>query len=255
LPREPEESQPSVPLGLFVDREFNKNPIDITLLNSRSIAISLGRVKTARRSRLNSDARREQLLAAGAELLGRRPYHEVSIEEIAAAAGVSKGLLYHYFPTKNDFVVAALRRGEDELEELTAPDPDLPPAEQLDVALGRFLDFVEEHAAAYMAIFRSRGGGDPEIEATLDENRERRLRALIDALARWEASPVRVEPTPLLETALQGWIFFVEGAVLRWLERRDIGRGELLRLLRQALLGSLEIVQAQGRFDLGARGG
>jgi AcrR family transcriptional regulator len=210
-------------------------------------------MKTVKRSRMSTDERREQLLAAGTELLGRRPYDEVSIGEIAAAAGVSKGLLYHYFPTKRDFVVAALRRGEDELGELTAPDPTLPPAEQLDAALERFLDFVEEHAAAYMAIFRSRGGGDPEIEATLEENRQRRLRALIDTLARWEASPVEIEPTPLLETALQGWIFFVEGAVLRWLERRDIRRGELRQLLQQALIGSLQIVQAQGRFDLGAR--
>ncbi len=196
-------------------------------------------MKTAKRPRLNSEARREQLLAAGAELLGRRAYDEVSIEEIAAAAGVSKGLLYHYFPTKKDFVLAALRRGERELGELTSPDPSLPPAEQLDAALDRFLDFVEEHAAAYMAIFRSRGGGDPEIEATLEGNRQLRLNALIDTLASWDAAPVEVERTPLLETALQGWIFFVEGAVLRWLERRDVERGELHRLLRQTLVDSL----------------
>jgi AcrR family transcriptional regulator len=196
-------------------------------------------VKTARRSRLSTDARREQLLAAGSELLGRRPYDEVSIEEIATAAGVSKGLLYHYFPTKKDFVLAALRRGEQELGDLTAPDPDLPPAEQLDAAIGRFLDFVEDHAAAYMAIFRSRGGGDPEIEATLEENRQLLLNALIDSLASWEAAPVKVERTPLLETALQGWVFFVEGAVLRWLERRDVARDELRRLLRQSLVDSV----------------
>lgn len=60
---------------------------------------------------MTTDARREQLLASGVELLRRRPQHEVSIEEIAEAAGVSKGLLYHYFPTKTDFIVAALKRG------------------------------------------------------------------------------------------------------------------------------------------------
>jgi len=188
---------------------------------------------------MSTEERREQLLTAGAELLGRRPYDEVSIEEIAAAADVSKSLLYHYFPTKKDFVLAALRRGERELGELTAPDPNLPPAEQLDAALDRFLDFVEQHAAAYMAIFRSRGGGDAEIEATLEQNRQLRLNALINSLASWEAAPVEVERTPLLETALQGWVFFVEGAVLRWLERRDIGRDELRQLLQQALIGAL----------------
>lgn len=196
-------------------------------------------MKTVTKSRMSTDERREQLLAAGAELLGRLPYNEVSIGEIAAAAGVSKGLLYHYFPTKKDFVLAALRRGERELGELTAPDPNLPPAEQLDAALDRFLDFVEEHAAAYMAIFRSRGGGDAEVEAVLEQNRELRLSALIDSLGSWKDAPVQIERTPLLETALQGWVFFVEGAVLRWLERRDIERGELRRLLRHALIDSL----------------
>ncbi len=196
-------------------------------------------VKLAKRSRMSTDARREQLLAAGAELLGRRPYDEVSIEEIAAAAGVSKGLLYHYFPTKQEFLLAALERGQRELGELTAPDPDLPPAEQLGASIDRFLDFVEEHAAAYTAIFRSRGGGDPEIQAALEAGRRERLDSLLESLAEWEAAPVAIARTPLLETAVQGWIFFVEGAVLRWLEHRDVEREELRELLQRALLGAL----------------
>ncbi|MET0558851.1 MAG: helix-turn-helix domain-containing protein [Solirubrobacterales bacterium] len=196
-------------------------------------------MKLAKRSRMSTDARREQLLAAGVELLRRRPYDEVSIEEIAAAAGVSKGLLYHYFPTKQDFVLAALERGQRELGELTAPDPDLPPAEQLGASIDRFLDFVEEHEVAYTAIFRSRGGGDPAIQAALDRGRQERLDSLLDSLASWEAAPVTITRTPLLETAVQGWLFFLEGAVLRWLERRDVSREELRLLLERALIGTL----------------
>ena len=193
---------------------------------------------TAKR-RLSTDARREQLLASGARLLAARPYDEVSIEEIANAAGVSKGLLYHYFPTKKDFLVAAIERGDEELAELTAPDPELPPTEQLGLVLDRFLDFVEEHEAAYSAIFRNRGGGDPEIQAALETGRQRRMDATIEALAAWEVAPIRVEPGPGLETAVQGWFFFIEGAVLRWLERRDINRDELRELLAQTLIGAL----------------
>jgi AcrR family transcriptional regulator len=196
-------------------------------------------VKLAKRSRMSTDARREQLLEAGVELLRRRPYDEVSIEEIATAAEVSKGLLYHYFPTKQDFVLAALERGQRQLGELTAPDPDLPPAEQLGASIDRFLDFVEAHEVAYTAIFRSRGGSDPEIQAALERGRQERLDSLLDSLASWEAAPVTVERTPLLETAIQGWIFFVEGAVLRWLERRDLERDELRELLERALIGAL----------------
>lgn len=201
-------------------------------------------MELAKRSRLSTDARREQLLRSGVELLARRPYEEVSIEEIASAAGVSKGLLYHYFPTKRDFLLAAIERGQSELAELTAPDAGLPPAEQLDASLDRFLDFVEEHEAAYTAIFRSRGGGDRQIQAALEAGRRLRMDAVIDALASWEAAPANVERTPALETAVQGWFFFVEGAVLRWLEHRDIEREELRELLGLSLIGSLQAAEA-----------
>jgi AcrR family transcriptional regulator len=201
---------------------------------------SLRPVELTTKRRLSTDARREQLLASGARLLAERPFDEVSIEEIARAAGVSKGLLYHYFPTKKDFLIAALERGQEELAALTAPDPSLPPAKQLAASLDRFLDFVEEHEAAYTAIFRSRGGGDPEIQAALEAGRRQRMDAVIESLAAWEPGPASVERTPTLETAVQGWFFFIEGAVLRWLERRDLERDELRELLALALIGSLQ---------------
>jgi AcrR family transcriptional regulator len=201
-------------------------------------------VELTKRSRLSTDARRAQLLSSGVELLGHRPYDEVSIEEIAQAAGVSKGLLYHYFPTKQDFVLAALERGQEELAELTAPDQSLPPADQLGASLDRFLDFVEEHAVAYTAIFRSRGGSDAAVQAALEAGRQQRMDAVLDALAVWEGAPETTRRTPALETAVQGWFFFVEGAVLRWLEQRDIEREQLSELLRLALLGSLQAAEA-----------
>jgi AcrR family transcriptional regulator len=202
-------------------------------------------MELTKKRRLSTDARREQLLAAGARLLAQRPYDEVSIGEIAHAARVSKGLLYHYFPTKKDFLVAALERGQDELAVLTAPDPDLPPAEQLAASLDRFLDFVEAHEAAYAAIFRGRGGGDADIQAALEAGRQQRMDAVIESLASWEAA-AGVERGPALETAVQGWFFFVEGAVLRWLEHRDLQRDELRGLLGLALLGALQAADAVG---------
>jgi AcrR family transcriptional regulator len=201
-------------------------------------------VEATTKRRLSTDARREQLLSSGVRLLATRSYDEVSIEEIAGAAGVSKGLLYHYFPTKKDFLIAAIERGQDELAALTAPDPDLPPAEQLAASLDRFLDFVEEHEAAYAAIFRSRGGGDAEIQAALDAGRAQRMDGVLESLAGWEDPPPSVERTPALETAVQGWFFFIEGAVLRWLESRDLERDQLRELLAAALMGSLAAAES-----------
>src|SRR3954447_26586434 len=99
------------------------------------------------RMRMSTDARREQLVAAGTALFQHRPHTQVSIEEIADAAGVSKGLLYHYFPTKNAFIVAALEGGQPERGARLAPDESLPPIKRLDASLDAFLDYVEEHPA------------------------------------------------------------------------------------------------------------
>jgi AcrR family transcriptional regulator len=188
---------------------------------------------------MKTDERREQLLRTGVDLLGQRSYDEVSIDEIAQAAGVSKGLLYHYFPTKKDFVLAVLREATEELTALTAPDPSLPPLEQLDASLDAFLGYVEEHAAAYRTIFRTRGGADPDIRAALDEGREQRIAEVVAGLTAWGRPQGATARSAALEAAVRGWIFFVEGVVLRWLEQRDLEREQLRELLRSALLGAI----------------
>jgi AcrR family transcriptional regulator len=194
---------------------------------------------------MSTAERREQLLSAGVELLRRRPHEEVSIEEIAAAAEVSKGLLYHYFPTKKDFILAALERGQRQLAELLRPDPGLDLDDQLDASLDAFLDYVEEHSTAYTAIF-ARGFADPEISAVLAAGRDEQMRIMLDALRGWEGGPFEISLTPALEAAVQGWFFFIEGAVLHWLEHDDLERAQMRTLLRSALEGALQAAAAAG---------
>ena len=99
---------------------------------------------TARRARLSTDARREQLVALGVEMFSERPFDEVSIDDIAASAGISKGLLYHYFPSKRDFYVAVVRHSADEMQAVTETDPDLAPLERLSTGLDK-LPGVRRH--------------------------------------------------------------------------------------------------------------
>jgi AcrR family transcriptional regulator len=197
------------------------------------------------RVRLSTEERREQLLAAGVGLLSRRSHDEVSIEEIAAAAGVSKGLLYHYFPTKKDFILAAIERGQRELAARLRPDQSLAPEAQLDASLEGFLDYVEENATAFRTIFRG-ADGDPEIMAALESGRAEQMRTLMGALGQWEEAPISTEPSPALETAVQGWTFFVDGAVLRWLEHGGLDRRQLTQLLKAALGGAVMAAAAGG---------
>ena len=193
---------------------------------------------TAAGNRLARDERREHLIRMGAELLGQHGYHEMSLSALAHAAGVSKGLLYHYFPTKSDFVIAVLRQSREELEQRMVPDPSLPPAARLDAGLDAFLSYVEERAAGYQAIVGADGGQDEAIEAELAEGRRRRVNMLIDVAAR-QAGVERAEiESPTLETALVGYLAFSQAVVLRWLAERQLDRDQVRHLLRQSLLAA-----------------
>ncbi|CAN5917892.1 hypothetical protein BH11MYX3_BH11MYX3_28310 [soil metagenome] len=59
--------------------------------------------------RLDNEQRRAELLAMGVAAFAKRHYDEVSIDDLAAKAKISKGLFYYYFPTKRDLYIAGLR--------------------------------------------------------------------------------------------------------------------------------------------------
>src|ERR1700683_998104 len=103
------------------------------------------------RSRLEVDAPRAQLVTLGIDLFAAHSYDEVSIDELARAAGVSKGLLYHYFPTKRDFYVATVQEGARQLLELTDTPDTMAPLDRLRAGLDAYLDYVDAHAPAYAA--------------------------------------------------------------------------------------------------------
>jgi AcrR family transcriptional regulator len=189
-------------------------------------------------TRLTSDERREHLLHVGVELVGRHGTADISIEEIARAAGVSKGLLYHYFPTKTDFFVAVLARSQAEMDQELVRDPELSALEQFDRNLDGFLRFVDAHAEGYLAVVNARGR-EPRVRELVEERRQRRVDELIALAAVLEGVPREVVRTPLLVAAIEGWIGFTEGVIVRWLHDRELSREDVHGLLRAVLLQAL----------------
>jgi AcrR family transcriptional regulator len=188
----------------------------------------------ARRARLSTDARRQQLVALGGEMFSERPFDDVSIDDIAVAAGISKGLLYHYFPSKRDFYVAVVRHSADEMEAITETDPRLAPLERLSVGLDRYLDYVDTHARGYATVLRAGIGSDPEVAAIVERVRAAMARRILDDLGGEDTLP------PGVRIAVRGWVGFTEAAVLEWLEHRDLTRDELRDLLIRALRSVVE---------------
>ena len=182
--------------------------------------------------RLDVDERRRRLLALGAELFARHAYDELSMARIAREAGISKALLYHYFPSKQAYFAATLEQAAAGLAQATAPDPALPPVEQLAGSLDAYLTWIEEHADAYAKLFPSIGAV-PEVRELVDHVRDQTAQRIVDGIAAGD------EPTPALRAAVRGWLWFVDGAVLDWLEHRDLDRERLHGLLLGTLLGAV----------------
>jgi AcrR family transcriptional regulator len=186
-------------------------------------------------TRLTSDQRREHLLHTGVALLGRHGTADVSIEEIAQAAGVSKGLLYHYFPTKDAFLLAVLARSQSEMDEEEVRDRALSPMAQFDRNLDGFLGFVDEHALGYLAVVNARGRSDA-VRALIEERRARRIDELVALVALIRGASRKEVRTPQLEAAIEGWLGFSEGVIVRWLRDREISRVDARELMRRAFV-------------------
>lgn len=186
--------------------------------------------------RMDVDERRKQLLERGAELFTSRPYDELSMNKIAAEVGISKALLYHYFPSKQAFFEETLSVWAEELRQRTAPDPDLPPIEQLQASLGAFLAMVEENAVAYRNLMDS-ATGVTEIRDLVDQVRRQTAERILQGL-------YPDSPPPKARIAVSGWLWFMDGACLNWIEHRDVEREELRDLLLGVLMGSLVAANA-----------
>jgi AcrR family transcriptional regulator len=182
--------------------------------------------------RLQVDERRDQLLALAADLFARNAFAELSMARIAREAGISKALLYHYFPGKQELFVATLQQAAEELREATEPPPDLPALEALAHSVEAFLAWIEQHETAYRKLLES-AGSVPEVGALIDEVRDRTSARILDGLG------AGATPPPRMRTAVRSWLWQMDGAILDWLEHRDLTRTELRDFLLGALGGAL----------------
>jgi AcrR family transcriptional regulator len=191
-------------------------------------------------TRLPVEERRRLLLDLGAELFARYDYSELSMARIAREAGISKALLYHYFPTKRDFFAATLTQAAEELRERTQPRPEAPPGEALAESLDAFIAWIEERPLAYRRLIEG-AASVPEVRAMVDEVRDRTAERILDGIG---AGP---DPAPSVRAAVRGWLWFMDGVLLDWLEHEDMDRSALSALLLGTLTGAL---QAAGAGEL-----
>ncbi|MFC7446659.1 TetR/AcrR family transcriptional regulator [Rhodococcus daqingensis] len=129
--------------------------------------------------RLPRAVREQQMLDAAVEVFSVNGFHDTSMDAIAAAAQISKPMLYLYYGSKEELFAACIyREGLRFVEAITpAGDPSLSPREQLRAALLGFLGFVDQNRSSWMVLYRQaigqqafagqvRGSRDRLIELT-----------------------------------------------------------------------------------------
>ncbi|GGT01455.1 TetR family transcriptional regulator [Streptomyces cinerochromogenes] len=176
------------------------------------------------------EERRQQLIGVALDLFSRRSPDEVSIDEIATAAGISRPLVYHYFPGKLSLYEAALKRASEDLASRFAEPHEGPLGARLLRVMGRFFDFVDEHGPGFSALMR--GGPAVTVGGAHSMSHVSATNALIDSVRQAAYDQILshlgvTEASPRLELVVRSWISLAESTALIWLDGRRIPRAEL----------------------------
>lgn len=191
--------------------------------------------------RMSASDRRQQLVDIGLDLLESRPIQELALDEVAAAAGVSRTLVFHYFPSKGDYFAAVVASAGDRLMQAVPRDPDTDVDTRLRAMVTDFLRFVRRKRGAYVALVRGASGGDPKVLAALDEVRSAHALRWLEA-AGW---PARDALTTL---AVRGWLGSLEEVALA-AATSPVARARVVDLLVEGLLADLERAGRIGSAD------
>lgn len=199
--------------------------------------------------RLEPDARRAQILQCARRLFTQRPYVAVSMEEVARAAGVRRGLVNHYFGTKRELFLEVVK------DLLAAFDRAFPASasevpsggEGVETVLGehvdRWLAVVESDVDAWFAFVSAEGfGRDRDVEVLVDRSRAAMVERIVDFL---RASGERIEDGDALRVVLRTYAGLAEVATREWLLQHTVDRRQVRTLLTTALLSLVrEVVPA-----------
>ena len=179
------------------------------------------------RLRRSADDRRAQLVRIGLELLPTTPVQELTIDEVARRAGISRSLLFHYFATKREYYTAVTRAAADLLWDHLVPPPGTAPEEQVSGMLDRYVGWVETFRETHLAFVRGAAGGDPWVSEVYEETRGRLVQVALAALALPDDARRR--------QLILAWFAFTEDLVGSWAQEPTMSRPELLALLRDVL--------------------
>jgi AcrR family transcriptional regulator len=191
---------------------------------------------TPTRRRLPTDERRALILEAASRLFGARGYDGARLDDVAAAAGVTKPILYRHFDGKQALYLALLERHRDDLGRFAGAIPERGSvAQRLRAVLEVWFAYVETHTYAWRMLFRDTGGG-PEVEAFRLEVHARARAVLVEIIRSLSEAPIpRRELEPLAELLSMG----MASLVLWWMDNPGADREAIVDAMVRVWAGVL----------------
>jgi AcrR family transcriptional regulator len=191
-----------------------------------------------RRTRLSPEERRAQLVALGVNALADRPLEALTIEDLAAQAGVSRGLLFYYFESKQGFHREVVRAARDGLLRATEPAPELAPLDRLRATLANLVQFVREHEPTFYSLVRGAASSAAEVREVVDQ-----ARALQTERVFVVCREMGVPDSALLRIALRSWVALAEEMLLDGALATEMPSDELVSFLERTLLAVIGCVE------------
>ncbi|GAA1527652.1 TetR/AcrR family transcriptional regulator [Nocardioides humi] len=187
---------------------------------------------TPTRTRLSPDERRTQLLDLGVRLLATRSLDELSIDVLAEEAGISRGLMYHYFGGKQGFYEAVVQHAADDLYARTAPPAEGEPLERLLASLTGYVDYVIANHTGYRSLVKGATAGNDNLRAIYETT----FAALADRFFTSDPGGLVIPDTPAVRLVIHAWQAMVEDLVLTWCEDpAGLSRDDLLHVITASL--------------------
>ena len=179
--------------------------------------------------RLSWEVRYEQLTMAAMPMVAEQGFADFSLDEITARAGVTRKLLYHYFPRgRPDVVVAVAERAGHELTDGWIVDESIPLPDRLNQNIGRIVQHAMGPSDAWRIYRLARTSADPELSETVD----RFVQVVVSSIALNQLGTERPPPLPLL--AIRGFLAYFESVLD---DARTMGTplGPVARMLNETL--------------------
>lgn len=192
------------------------------------------------RARLSPQDRRAQLVAVGVNFLIDHTLDELTMDELARRAGVSRPLVFHYFETRQGMHLAVVTTARDSLLVASAPRQDLAPRERIRDTLLKITLFVQEHRGTFYSLVRGTASGDPAVRKIVDQSRELNAERLSDSLIE-----LGLADSPLLRIALRSWVAFAEETLISLAIERETEADDVVRFLESSLHGMVNSIRDQ----------